>query len=87
MSEIAIDPNVVDYINQSGQDHRICTSCSGPVMLPVALKSPKSNDIVIRVGDNILYISRVQARYIRKVTADMIYDPNVGLSCNYYPGL
>jgi len=37
--------------------------------------------------ENTLYISRVQARYIHKVTTDMIYDPAVGLSCNYYPGL
>ena len=87
MSEIAVDQNVVNYINQNEQDYRICTSCSGPVMLPISLKSPKSSDIIITVGNNRLYISRVQARYIRKVTPDMIYDPDVGLSCNYYPGL
>lgn len=56
-------------------------------MLPVALKSPKSTDIVIEIGENKLYISRVQARYLRRVTSDMIYDPEVGLSCNAYPGL
>ncbi len=87
MSEIAVDQNVIDFINHSENDFRICTSCSGPVMLPVALKSPKSSDIIIKIGENTLYISRVQARYIHKVTTDMIYDPNVGLSCNYYPGL
>jgi len=87
MPEIAVDQSVVEFINQNGQDYRICTSCSGPVMLPVALKAPKTSDIVITVGNNTLYISRVQARYIRKVTADMIYDPNVGMSCSYYPGL
>jgi hypothetical protein len=87
MSDIAVDQNVVNFINQNGQDYRICTSCSGPVMLPVALKSPKTSDIVIKVGENTLYVSRVQARYVRKITSDMIYDPNVSLSCNYYPGL
>ncbi|OPX61272.1 MAG: hypothetical protein A4E29_00904 [Methanomassiliicoccales archaeon PtaB.Bin134] len=87
MSEIAVDDSVKNFIIQNGQDYRICTSCSGPVMLPVSLKSPKSSDIVIKVGSNTLYISRVQARYIRKVTTDMIYDPNVGMSCSYYPGL
>lgn len=87
MSEIAVDESVKNFIIQNGQDYRICTSCSGPVMLPVSLKSPKSSDIVIKVGSNTLYISRVQARYIRKVTTDMIYDPNVGMSCSYYPGL
>lgn len=87
MHDITVDQSVVNYINQSGQDYRICTSCSGPVMLPIGLKSPKANDIIIKIGENVLYISRVQARYIRKVTADMIYDPSVGLACNYYPGL
>lgn len=87
MSEIAVDDSVKNFIIQNGQDYRICTSCSGPVMLPVSLRSPKSSDIVIKVGNHALYISRVQARYIRKVTTDMIYDPNVGMSCSYYPGL
>ena len=87
MPEIVVDQHVVEYINQSGQDYRICTSCSGPIMLPVALKSPKTSDIVLTIGGNRLFISRVQARYIRKVTLDMIYDPQVGLSCNHYPDL
>ena len=87
MSQIPVEQGVIDFITQNKQDYRICTSCSGPVMLPVALKSPKSTDIVIEVGENKLYISRVQARYIKKITADMIYDPSVSLSCNYYPGL
>lgn len=87
MSNISVEQDVVDFIKRTNQDYRICTSCSGPVMLPVALKSPKSSDIVIEVGQNKLYISRVQARYIRKVTSDMIYDPQVGLSCSAYPGL
>ncbi|HSA35168.1 MAG TPA: hypothetical protein P5202_01265 [Methanomassiliicoccales archaeon] len=87
MSQIPLEQGVIDFITQNKQDYRICTSCSGPVMLPVALKSPKSTDIVIEIGENKLYISRVQARYLRRVTSDMIYDPEVGLSCNAYPGL
>jgi len=87
MSQIPVEQGVVDFITQNKQDYRICTSCSGPVMLPVALKSPKSTDIVIEIGNNKLYISRVQARYLRRVTSDMIYDPEVGMSCSAYPGL
>ena len=87
MSQIPVEQGVIDFITQNKQDYRICTSCSGPVMLPVALKSPKSTDMVIAIGENKLYISRVQARYIRRVTSDMIYDPEVGLSCSAYPGL
>jgi hypothetical protein len=87
MSEIAVDDSVKNFIIQNGQDYRICTSCSGPVMLPVSLKSPKSSDIVIKVGSNTLYISRVQARYIRKVTPDIKNDPTGGMTCSNYPGL
>ena len=87
MSKIPVDQGVIDFIIQNKQDYRICTSCSGPIMLPVALKSPQSNDIVIEVGDQKLYISRVQARYLRRVTSDMVYDPAVGLSCSAYPDL
>lgn len=87
MSQIPVEQGVIDFIRNNKQDYRICTSCSGPVMLPVALKSPKSTDMVIDVGENKLYISRVQAKYLRKVTSDMIYDPEVGMSCSAYPGL
>lgn len=87
MSQIPVEQGVIDFITQNKQDYRICTSCSGPVMLPVALKSPKSTDIIIEIGENKLYISRVQARYLRRVTSDMIYDPEVGMSCSAYPGL
>ncbi|MCE5261032.1 MAG: hypothetical protein LLG21_03505 [Euryarchaeota archaeon] len=87
MPSIVVEQGVIDFILQNGQDYRICTSCSGPVMLPVALKSPKTSDIVIEVGENKLYVSRVQARYLRAITSDMIYDPEVGLSCQAYPGL
>lgn len=87
MSQIPVEQGVIDFITQNKQDYRICTSCSGPVMLPVALKSPKSTDIVIAIGENKLYISRVQAKYLRRVTSDMIYDPEIGMSCSAYPGL
>lgn len=87
MPEIVVDQMVVNYITKNGLDYRICTSCSGPVLLPVSLKSPKPSDIIIKVGERTIYVSRVQARYIRKITADMIYDPEVGMSCSHYPGL
>jgi hypothetical protein len=87
MSDIAVDQSVIDFIEQNGQDYRVCTTCSGPVLLPVAMKPSKPSDIVIKVGKHTLYVSRVQAKYVRKITSDLIYDPEVGLSCSRYPGL
>ena len=53
----------------------------GPALVPVTVKAPKSTDIQIPVGDRTLYISRVQARYIDRVSMDMIYDEDEIDSC------
>jgi len=87
MKQIEVDPEVVELINRSGQDFRVCTDCSGPVLLPIEYKSPKSSDIKILVGKNVLYISRLQARYINRVTMDMLYDPSRMINCSTYDDL
>ena len=79
--EIPIDDDVKQYIMSQGCDFRICTACMGPALVPVTVKAPKSMDIQIPVGDRTLYISRVQARYIDRVSMDMIYDEDEIDSC------
>ena len=79
--EIPIDDDVKKYIMSQGCDFRICTACMGPALVPVTVKAPKSTDIQILVGDRTLYISRVQARYIDRVSMDMIYDEDEIDSC------
>ena len=79
--EIPIDDDVKQYIMSQGCDFRICTACMGPALVPVTVKAPKSTDIQIPVGDCTLYISRVQARYIDRVSMDMIYDEDEIDSC------
>lgn len=79
--EIPIDDDVKQYIMSQGCDFRICTACMGPALVPVTVKAPKSTDIQIPVGDRTLYISRVQARYIDRVSMDMIYDEDEFDSC------
>ena len=37
-------------------------------IVPVEMKSPKDSDLRVKVGQNTLYISRVQAWYISRVT-------------------
>jgi hypothetical protein len=86
-TEIYVDPEVVEYVKSSGQDYRLSTSCSGPIIIPVELKPAKASDIKVKCGDRTLFISRVQARYIDRVTMDMIYDPERGLNCSMYPDL
>ena len=83
MTDIMVEQAVIDFILTNKKDYRVSTSCSGPVVVPTEMKAPKESDLQVKVGDFILYISRVQARYISKVTADML-DPSRYLSCSYY---
>ncbi len=68
----AIDEKVRAYIRKSGQDFRLCTSSEGPVLLPLGTVDPKSSDLKILIGSNVLYISKLQAKYIKKVDWAMV---------------
>lgn len=79
--EIQVDEDVKRMIESEGRDYRICTACTGPALVPTTVKGPKDTDIRIPIGSNTLYISRVQARYIDRVTMDMLYDQEDIDSC------
>jgi hypothetical protein len=68
----AIDEKVRAYIRKSGQDFRLSTSSEGPVLLTLDYVSPKSSDLKILIGNNVLYISKIQARYIKKIDWPMM---------------
>ena len=79
--EIEVDQEVKDLIISADCDYRICTACLGPALVPVTVKGPKESDIRIPVGDHTLFISRVQAPYIDRVTIDMVYEDEDIDSC------
>lgn len=79
--EITVDQEVRDLIESQGCDYRVCTACMGPALVPVSVKSPKESDLKIPVGNHTLYISRVQAMYIDRVSIDMVYDNDEIDSC------
>jgi hypothetical protein len=83
MKEIKVDNEVIEFIRKKGRDYRVSTSCYGPVVLPIEMKSPKETDIIIPVGKNILYVSIVQAKYIDRVTSAMIYDSSFRKKCSF----
>ncbi|AKB82742.1 hypothetical protein MSBR3_2164 [Methanosarcina barkeri 3] len=68
----SIDEKVRAYIRKSGQDFRVCTSPEGPVLLPIGTAEPKPSDLKILIGSNILYVSKLQAKYIKKVEWAMV---------------
>ncbi len=69
---IYVTEDVRSYILQRKRDFRVSTSCSGPILLPVAVKPPKATDLQIQIGDNTVYISKYQARYIDSIHRGMI---------------
>jgi len=68
----AIDEKVRAYIRKSGQDFRLSTSAEGPVLLTLDYVSPKPSDLKILIGNNVLYISKIQAKYIKKIDWPMM---------------
>ena len=68
----SIDEKVRAYIRKSGQDFRLSTSPEGPVLLPLGSVSPKPSDIKILIGSNVLYVSKLQAKYIKKIEWPMV---------------
>jgi hypothetical protein len=76
--DIIVEDDVKSYILQKNTDFRVCTSCGGPVLLSTTVKPPKSSDHEIYIGDNIIYISMYQARYLDRIDMDM-----VPAYCNY----
>ena len=72
MKQFLVTPEVIKFIVEQARDYRVCTSCGGPVILPIAIKKPKPSDIKIPVGEYFLYISATQARYIDVIDDSML---------------
>lgn len=70
--EFTIDEKVRAYIRKSGQNFRLSTSAEGPILLPLDETSPKSSDLKILIGSNVLYVSKLQAKYIKKIDWAMV---------------
>jgi len=68
----SIDEKVRAYIRKSGQDFRLSTSPQGPVLLPLGSTSSKPSDLKILIGSNVLYVSKLQAKYIKKIDWPMV---------------
>lgn len=67
-----IHPEMRNYIKNSFSELRICTTCEGPILLPVRLSPPKPMDVKVDVEGRTLYISAVQAPRIKTVDSRML---------------
>ncbi len=72
LGEVTIVPEVIDYINRRDCDFRICTSCGGPILLPIRVKPPKKTDLLLKAGNHTVYVSIHQARFLDTIHLDMI---------------
>ena len=77
LEEIEVDEAVATYIKKQRKDFRVTTTCSGALVLPTSISPPKETDISIRVGNNTLYVSIYQARWIKRIDRRMLYYVNL----------
>ena len=57
LGEVTVVPEVIEYINKRDCDFRICTSCGGPILLPIRVKPPKKTDLLLKAGNHTIYVS------------------------------
>lgn len=69
---IKISPEMEEYIRARSTDLRIATTCEGPLMFSIRISTPKATDHVIAVGERKVYVSAVQAPYLRAIDARML---------------
>lgn len=70
--KIEIDEKVKEYIKRQKKDFRVCSSCSGASLVPVEWSAPKETDLKVKIGSQTLYISAVQARWLRRIDMRML---------------
>jgi hypothetical protein len=67
-----ITPEMEEYIRARSTDLRVATTCEGPLMFSIRISPPKPTDHVIVVGERKVYVSAVQAPYIKVIDARML---------------
>jgi hypothetical protein len=77
MEEIEVEEAVAAYIKKQRKDFRVTTTCSGALILPISISPPKETDVAIRIGQNTLYVSIYQARWVKRIDRGMLYYLNL----------
>jgi hypothetical protein len=69
---LKITPEMDEYIRARSTDLRVATTCEGPLLFSVRISPPKATDQMITVGERRVYVSAVQAPYIKAIDASML---------------
>ncbi|MCK9441477.1 MAG: hypothetical protein M0Q13_08665 [Methanothrix sp.] len=69
---LKITAEMEKYILARSTDLRVATTCEGPLMFSVRISPPKASDHVILVGERKVYVSAVQAPFIKAIDDKML---------------
>ena len=69
---LKITPAMQEYIRARSTDLRIATTCEGPLIFSVKISPPKATDHVMTVGERKIYISSLQAQFIKVIDERML---------------
>ncbi len=69
---IPVTPQMEDYIRSRSMDMRVATTCEGPLLFSVGISPPKSTDHVMAVGERKVYISALQAQFVKVIDERML---------------
>ncbi len=69
---LKITAEMEEYIRARSTDLRVATTCEGPLMFSIRISPPKATDHVIMVGERKVYVSAVQAPYIKAIDSKML---------------
>jgi hypothetical protein len=72
VKDLEVSDGIVKMIKEQKRDFRVCTSCGGAILLPTTVKKPKPNDIKLQIGENTLFVSATQAKYIDVIDESML---------------
>jgi len=67
-----ITPEMEEYIRARSTDLRVATTCEGPLLFSIRISPPKPTDRILTVAGRKVYVSAVQAPYIKAIDASML---------------
>ena len=67
-----ITPEMEEYIRARSTDLRVATTCEGPLLFSIRISPPKPTDRILTVGGRKVYVSAIQAPYIKAIDASML---------------
>jgi len=67
-----VTPAMEKYILSRSTDLRVATTCEGPLIFSIKVSPPKPTDLVMAVGERKVYISALQAQYLKAIDERML---------------